>query len=46
MSDNYDIHVTSNGFKFGGTNVNHSNDGEEYIFGAWADLPQKYANAS
>ena len=46
MSDNYDVHITSNGFKFGGTNVNHSNSGEEYIFGAWADLPQKYANAT
>ena len=44
-SDNYDFHFLSNGFKFGTENTNLDQDGKEYIWGAWAELPLKYSNA-
>ena len=44
-SAGYAIDILSNGFKNRGTDTSHNDDGQNYVYMAFAETPFKYANA-
>ena len=45
-ADSHDgVDYFANGFRLRATNAGANGSGGEYIYGAWADVPFKYANA-